>query len=187
MESPPTGISVTLANGSDLYNWKVHMQGPESSPYNVCIPPKQFTQESRRFQTKHIVPHTHPLLSTQAHNSAHPSLLNRAANSSSTSPSRAIILSSRRRSPLTQKSTTQTSPTMTREVCVLVCLSPTSGSPHLGSLLCWNLRGSCLSSRCRMTQSRAALQSSTAMIGRGSMRLQETGRGSMPRGSRIEG
>ncbi|EDN04065.1 ubiquitin-conjugating enzyme [Histoplasma capsulatum] len=34
MESPPTGISVTLANGSDLYNWKVHMQGPESSPYN---------------------------------------------------------------------------------------------------------------------------------------------------------
>ncbi|OJD11996.1 hypothetical protein AJ78_07341 [Emergomyces pasteurianus Ep9510] len=34
MESPPTGISVTLANDSDLYNWKVHMQGPESSPYN---------------------------------------------------------------------------------------------------------------------------------------------------------
>ncbi|OJD25188.1 hypothetical protein ACJ73_03448 [Blastomyces percursus] len=34
MESPPAGISVTLANGSDLYNWKVHMQGPESSPYN---------------------------------------------------------------------------------------------------------------------------------------------------------
>ncbi|KLJ09436.1 signal peptidase I [Blastomyces silverae] len=34
MESPPTGISVTLANGSDLYNWKVHMEGPESSPYN---------------------------------------------------------------------------------------------------------------------------------------------------------
>ncbi|PGH04867.1 hypothetical protein AJ79_06952 [Helicocarpus griseus UAMH5409] len=34
MEAPPTGISVSLANDSDLYNWKVHMQGPDSSPYS---------------------------------------------------------------------------------------------------------------------------------------------------------
>ncbi|EEH20074.2 hypothetical protein PABG_02333 [Paracoccidioides brasiliensis Pb03] len=33
MESPPAGISVNLANDSDLYNWKVSMQGPEASPY----------------------------------------------------------------------------------------------------------------------------------------------------------
>lgn len=35
-ESPPEGISVTLADESNLYNWKVYMEGPEGSPYHVC-------------------------------------------------------------------------------------------------------------------------------------------------------
>ncbi|KAK2761202.1 hypothetical protein FQN54_001723 [Arachnomyces sp. PD_36] len=32
-QSPPEGISVSLADESDLFIWKVHMQGPENSPY----------------------------------------------------------------------------------------------------------------------------------------------------------
>lgn len=33
VESPPPGITVELADESDLYNWKVYMKGPEGSPY----------------------------------------------------------------------------------------------------------------------------------------------------------
>jgi ubiquitin-conjugating enzyme E2 D/E len=32
-ESPPAGISVELVDESNLYEWKVHMEGPEGSPY----------------------------------------------------------------------------------------------------------------------------------------------------------
>ena len=39
MNSPPAGISVSLADESDLFIWKVLMQGPEDSPYSVCTPP----------------------------------------------------------------------------------------------------------------------------------------------------
>jgi hypothetical protein len=35
IESPPAGISVQLADESDLYAWKVLMQGPEDTPYQV--------------------------------------------------------------------------------------------------------------------------------------------------------
>ncbi|RDW86851.1 putative ubiquitin conjugating enzyme (UbcB) [Aspergillus mulundensis] len=33
-ESPPDGIIVELANESNLYEWKVFMDGPEDSPYH---------------------------------------------------------------------------------------------------------------------------------------------------------
>ncbi|KAL5043792.1 hypothetical protein BDW71DRAFT_216152 [Aspergillus fruticulosus] len=33
-ETPPTGITVELANESNLYEWKVFMDGPERSPYH---------------------------------------------------------------------------------------------------------------------------------------------------------
>ncbi|KAE8138430.1 ubiquitin-conjugating enzyme/RWD-like protein [Aspergillus pseudotamarii] len=33
-ESPPEGITVELANESDIYQWKVYMDGPEGSPYH---------------------------------------------------------------------------------------------------------------------------------------------------------
>ncbi|KAJ5211964.1 uncharacterized protein N7498_003610 [Penicillium cinerascens] len=33
VESPPAGISVELADEANLYEWKVHMKGPEGSPY----------------------------------------------------------------------------------------------------------------------------------------------------------
>jgi len=33
VQSPPAGISVTLADESDLFKWKVFMKGPEDSPY----------------------------------------------------------------------------------------------------------------------------------------------------------
>ncbi|KUL90433.1 hypothetical protein ZTR_00096 [Talaromyces verruculosus] len=33
METPPTGISVQLADESDVYKWKVSMKGPEGTPY----------------------------------------------------------------------------------------------------------------------------------------------------------
>ncbi|KAF9893110.1 hypothetical protein FE257_012521 [Aspergillus nanangensis] len=33
MESPPVGISVELADESNLYAWKVHLEGPENSPF----------------------------------------------------------------------------------------------------------------------------------------------------------
>ncbi|KAL4741198.1 ubiquitin-conjugating enzyme/RWD-like protein [Aspergillus similis] len=33
-ESPPAGITVELANESNLYEWKVFMDGPEGSPYH---------------------------------------------------------------------------------------------------------------------------------------------------------
>ncbi|GAB1193294.1 hypothetical protein APSETT444_002497 [Aspergillus pseudonomiae] len=32
--SPPEGITVELANESDIYQWKVYMDGPEGSPYH---------------------------------------------------------------------------------------------------------------------------------------------------------
>ncbi|KAE8350642.1 ubiquitin-conjugating enzyme/RWD-like protein [Aspergillus coremiiformis] len=34
-ESPPEGITVELANESDIYQWKVYMDGPEGSPYHM--------------------------------------------------------------------------------------------------------------------------------------------------------
>ncbi|GAD96766.1 ubiquitin conjugating enzyme (UbcB), putative [Paecilomyces variotii No. 5] len=33
VESPPPGIKVELADESDIYKWKVYMDGPEDSPY----------------------------------------------------------------------------------------------------------------------------------------------------------
>lgn len=39
MESPPEGITVELADESNLYEWKVYMEGPEGSPYQVRQPP----------------------------------------------------------------------------------------------------------------------------------------------------
>jgi hypothetical protein len=38
VESPPAGITVELANESNLYEWKVYMEGPENSPYAVRTP-----------------------------------------------------------------------------------------------------------------------------------------------------
>ena len=35
METPPAGISVQLADESDVYKWKVFMKGPEGTPYQV--------------------------------------------------------------------------------------------------------------------------------------------------------
>lgn len=35
VESPPPGIKVELADESDIYKWKVYMEGPEGSPYQV--------------------------------------------------------------------------------------------------------------------------------------------------------
>lgn len=35
VESPPPGIKVELADESDIYKWKVYMEGPEDSPYQV--------------------------------------------------------------------------------------------------------------------------------------------------------
>ncbi|KAJ6004847.1 hypothetical protein N7540_012646 [Penicillium herquei] len=37
-ESPPEGITVELADESNLYEWKVYMEGPEGSPYEVIRP-----------------------------------------------------------------------------------------------------------------------------------------------------
>ncbi len=33
--SPPAGITVSLADESDLFKWKVTMEGPADSPYAV--------------------------------------------------------------------------------------------------------------------------------------------------------
>ncbi|KAK1140097.1 hypothetical protein N8T08_010853 [Aspergillus melleus] len=33
-ESPPDGISVELVDESNIYEWKVYMEGPEGSPYH---------------------------------------------------------------------------------------------------------------------------------------------------------
>lgn len=35
-ESPPEGITVELADESNVYEWKITMEGPEGSPYHVC-------------------------------------------------------------------------------------------------------------------------------------------------------
>jgi ubiquitin-protein ligase len=35
LTSPPTGITVALADESDIYKWKVTMEGPADSPYAV--------------------------------------------------------------------------------------------------------------------------------------------------------
>ncbi|EYE94293.1 putative ubiquitin conjugating enzyme (UbcB) [Aspergillus ruber CBS 135680] len=34
VDSPPEGIKVELANEADLYDWKVYLNGPESSPFH---------------------------------------------------------------------------------------------------------------------------------------------------------
>ncbi|GMF69144.1 unnamed protein product [Aspergillus oryzae] len=36
-KSPPEGITVELANESDIYQWKVYMDGPEGSPFLVKL------------------------------------------------------------------------------------------------------------------------------------------------------
>ncbi|CRG92562.1 signal peptidase, endoplasmic reticulum-type [Talaromyces islandicus] len=38
-ESPPTGITIELVDESDLYKWKVYMEGPEGTPYQVFTNP----------------------------------------------------------------------------------------------------------------------------------------------------
>lgn len=35
VETPPEGIKVELVNEADLYDWKVYLNGPESSPFHV--------------------------------------------------------------------------------------------------------------------------------------------------------
>lgn len=35
MSSPPSGVTVALADEGNLYNWKVTMEGPIASPYVV--------------------------------------------------------------------------------------------------------------------------------------------------------
>ncbi|KAJ5834985.1 Ubiquitin-conjugating enzyme E2 [Penicillium robsamsonii] len=35
-ESPPEGITVELADESNVYEWRVKMDGPEGSPFHVC-------------------------------------------------------------------------------------------------------------------------------------------------------
>ena len=35
ISSPPAGITVSLADESDLFKWKVTMEGPADSPYAV--------------------------------------------------------------------------------------------------------------------------------------------------------
>ncbi|KAL1969621.1 hypothetical protein VTN77DRAFT_8174 [Rasamsonia byssochlamydoides] len=60
VESPPAGITVELANESDLYAWKVYMKGPEDSPYqggtfviNLTLPKEYpFKPPTVSFQTK---------------------------------------------------------------------------------------------------------------------------------------
>ncbi|KAL3496867.1 ubiquitin-conjugating enzyme/RWD-like protein [Aspergillus germanicus] len=48
-ESPPEGISVELANESNLYEWKVLMDGPEGSPFH-----------KGKFQLKLVLPTEYP-------------------------------------------------------------------------------------------------------------------------------
>lgn len=35
--SPPAGITVSLADESDIYKWNVVMEGPADSPYAVSV------------------------------------------------------------------------------------------------------------------------------------------------------
>lgn len=35
--SPPAGIKVSLVNDANVHEWKVVMDGPENSPYAVCL------------------------------------------------------------------------------------------------------------------------------------------------------
>lgn len=35
MSSPPTGVTVALADEGNLYSWKATMEGPAGSPYAV--------------------------------------------------------------------------------------------------------------------------------------------------------
>ncbi|KAJ5384562.1 hypothetical protein N7517_002473 [Penicillium concentricum] len=35
-ESPPEGITVELADESNVYEWRIKMDGPEGSPFHVC-------------------------------------------------------------------------------------------------------------------------------------------------------
>jgi Ubiquitin-conjugating enzyme len=37
LSSPPAGITVSLADESDIHKWKVVMEGPVDSPYAVSI------------------------------------------------------------------------------------------------------------------------------------------------------
>ena len=36
-KSPPAGITVELADESNLFQWKVTMEGPSGSPYAVSL------------------------------------------------------------------------------------------------------------------------------------------------------
>ncbi|KAH8695469.1 putative ubiquitin conjugating enzyme, partial [Talaromyces proteolyticus] len=59
-ETPPTGIKVELTNESDLYNWKVYMEGPVDTPYqggtfivNIVLPKEYpFKPPTVSFATK---------------------------------------------------------------------------------------------------------------------------------------
>lgn len=37
MQNPPPGIAVELVDESDLFRWRVLLDGPEGSPYQVCL------------------------------------------------------------------------------------------------------------------------------------------------------
>ncbi|KEF60726.1 signal peptidase I [Exophiala aquamarina CBS 119918] len=58
--SPPAGVAVALADESNLYQWKVHMDGPADSPYagghftlNISLPPNYpFKPPTVTFTTK---------------------------------------------------------------------------------------------------------------------------------------
>ncbi|PKX88537.1 uncharacterized protein P174DRAFT_516467 [Aspergillus novofumigatus IBT 16806] len=49
IESPPAGITVELVDESNLYEWKVYMEGPEGSPYH-----------KGKFQVKLVLPTEYP-------------------------------------------------------------------------------------------------------------------------------
>lgn len=47
--SPPSGISVALADEANLYEWKVAMDGPADSPYAVSSIPVRVTHLRLRY------------------------------------------------------------------------------------------------------------------------------------------
>ena len=35
--NPPAGMTIALADESNVHNWDITMEGPEKSPYMVCL------------------------------------------------------------------------------------------------------------------------------------------------------
>jgi hypothetical protein len=98
IESPPAGITVELVDESNLYEWKVYMEGPEGSPYHVSyyamnVAPGQGTA----------------LIIVKNH---------RKANSKSSSSFPPSIPSNHRQCRSRRRSTIRMSPMTTRGACV---------------------------------------------------------------------